>query len=164
MGRRGPKRKLAALDRLDGNPSRRSMQTSGVEGLGTVFVPEHLSVDARACIEVILQSMPESVYCALDSFHLAAFAMAWAVHNRAAQEISDPAFEWITTNDKGNQAPSPWIKIMNQQATIIASLGDRLGLDPKSRAAIAPAGHKPASKFEGLLMGAGAASHLSRKN
>jgi phage terminase small subunit len=152
MGRRGPKKKLAALDRLDGNPSRRLMQESGVEGLGAPFAPEHLTNGAKGCIEVIKASMPERVYCALDSFHLAAFAMAWAVHKRAAHEISKLEFEWIETSDKGNQAPSPWIRIMNQQATIIASLGDRLGLDPKARAALAPPGHRRAlSRFDGLL-------------
>ena len=44
------------------------MQASGVEGLGEPFIPDHLNEDARACVEVIRASMPDSVYCALDSF------------------------------------------------------------------------------------------------
>jgi len=51
----------------------------------------------------------------------------------------------------------------NQQAQIMAALGDRLGLDPKSRAALKmPSAKQRKSKFAGLL-GAGA-STTSYKN
>lgn len=161
MGARGPRKKLAALDHLDGNPSNRLIEASGIEALGEPFVPEHLMDDARGCIEVIKQSMPEKVYSALDSFHLAAFGMAWAVHKRAALEISNPEFQWIVTNTAGNETPSPWLKILNAQAEKLASLGDRLGLDPKSRAALKlPGARQQKSKFAGLI-GQPASSTLS---
>ena len=54
--------------------------------------------DARGCIEVIRQSMPKSVYSALDGFHLAAFGMAWAIHKKAALEISNPDFNWTVAD------------------------------------------------------------------
>ena len=96
--------------------------------------------------------MPPSVYSALDTFLLSAFGMAWAIHKRAAHEIADPGFVWIVRNATGGQTPSPWVKILNQQAQILASLGDRLGLDPKSRAALKlPAARQQRSKFEGLI-------------
>src|SRR6476646_8940618 len=129
-------KKLAAIRRLEGNPGKRLIEEAGIEPLGEPFIPEHLMDDARGCIEVIKSSMPSSVYSALDSFHLAAFGMAWAIHKKAAIEISNPKFEWTVTNSAGSQVQSPWIKILNAQAAIIASLGDRLGLDPKSRAAL----------------------------
>jgi len=97
------------------------------------FVPEHLSDDARGCIDIIKQSMPSNVYSALDSFLLSAFAMAWATHKRAAHEIGAPDFQWTTASKRGSPQASPWIRIANQQAGIMAALGDRLGLDPKSR-------------------------------
>ena len=84
MGRR---KKLAEIDRLEGNPGRRLIEETGVEALGSPFIPEHLSDDARGCIDIIKRSMPSSVYSALDSFLLSAFAMAWATHKRAAHEI-----------------------------------------------------------------------------
>ena len=55
MGRR---KKLAEIDRLEGNPGRRFIEETGIEALGSPFIPEHLSDDARGCIEVIKQSMP----------------------------------------------------------------------------------------------------------
>ena len=142
--------------RLDGNPGRRPIEDSGIEAMGEPFVPEHLMDDARGCIECIKASMPPGIYSALDTFLLSAFGMAWTIHKMAAIEISNPAFEWVTTNTKGTQVPSPWLRIMNQQAQILASLGDRLGLDPKSRAALKlPSARQQKSKFEGLIGVAG---------
>jgi hypothetical protein len=58
---------------------------------------------------------------------------------------------------------SAWIKLGNKQAALMASLGDRLGLDPKSRAALKmPPAKQRKSKLAGLL-GAGA-STTSYKN
>ena len=152
MGVRGPRKKLSAIEALEGNPGKRAIEASGVEGLGEPFVAEHLMDDARGCIEVIKQSMPTKVYSALDSFHLAAFGMAWAIHKKAALEISNPEFVWVVLNSAGSQTPSPWIKILNSQAEKMASLGDRLGLDPKSRAALKlPSARQQKSKFEGLV-------------
>ena len=88
--------------------------------------------------------------------------MAWTIHKMAAIEISNPDFVWITTNTKGTQVPSPWVKILNQQAQILASLGDRLGLDPKSRAALKlPNARQQKSKFEGLIGRPGGSLPLS---
>ncbi len=109
------------------------------------------------CIDIIKQSMPSNVYSALDSFLLSAFAMAWATHKRAAHEIGAPDFQWTTASKRGSPQASPWIRIANQQA-IMAALGDRLGLDPKSRTALKlPDAKQRKSKFAGL-MGAGSSS------
>src|SRR5689334_14278214 len=85
MGRR---RKLAAIDRLEGNPGHRVVMESGIEALGSPFTPEHLSDDACGVLEVVRLSMPAGVYSALDTFLLSAFATAWAMHKRAALEVS----------------------------------------------------------------------------
>ena len=156
MGRR---KKLAEIDRLEGNPSRRLIEETGVEALGAPFIPEHLCDDARGCIEIITQSMPSNVYSALDTFHLAAFGTAWAIHKRAVHEISAPGFQWVTASKRGGPQANPWIRIANQQAGMIAALGDRLGLDPKARAALKlPAAKQGKSKFAGLMGAAAPAS------
>ena len=158
MGRR---KKLAEIDRLDGNPSHRLIEESGIEALGEPFIPEHLCDDARGCIEVIKQSMPSHIYSTLDSFILAAFGTAWAIHKKAALAISDPNFKWIDKSKRGAGVESAWIKIARQQATLMASLGDRLGLDPKSRAALKmPDAKQRKSKFAGLLGLNSASSNL----
>src|SRR5690606_14341562 len=112
-----------------------------------------LSDDAQGCIEVIKRSMPPKVYSALDSFLLAAFGTAWALHKKAALEINRPGFDAVVTLESGVQMQSPWLAILNKQAALMASLGDRLGLDPKARAALKLPGAKQhqGSKFDGLL-------------
>ena len=149
-------RKPAKLRRLEGNPGHRLIEDSGIEALGTPFVPEHLMDDARGCIEVIQRSMPSSIYSALDSFHLAAFGTAWAIHKMAALKVCDPDFQCVVTGATGAQVSSPWLKVLNQQAALITSLGDRLGLNPASRAALKlPTAKQKRSKFEGLIGRAG---------
>lgn len=96
--------------------------------------------------------MPPKVYAKVDSFLLAAFGAAWALHKRAAHEISNPGFEYVVENRRtGSEQPNAWIKILNMQAEKLASLGDRLGLDPKARAGLRLPSEKPASKFDGLI-------------
>jgi terminase small subunit-like protein len=165
MGRRGPQPKLAAIKRLEGNPGKHIIEESGIDGLGEPFVAEHLPDDGRGCIEVIRGSMPPGVYAALDSFLLAAFAMAWVIHKRAAHEIGNRDFAYTVPGSTGSQVPSPWIKILNQQASLLATLGDRLGLDPKSRAALKlPSARQQRSKFEGLIGQAGLGLPRSSSN
>jgi phage terminase small subunit len=157
LGKRGPKPKLAALENLEGNPGKRVIEESGIEALGEPFIPEHLADDARGCIEVIKQSMPSGIYSALDSFILSAFGTAWALHRLAAHKINAPEFEHVfVVGDNGAEMQSPWLAILNKQAQLMATLGDRLGLDPKSRAALKlPGAKQRKSKFAGLIGQAG---------
>jgi phage terminase small subunit len=58
----------------------------------------------------------------------------------------------LTASKRGGPQASPWIRILNQQAGILAALGDRLGLDPKSRAALKlPVSKQRKGKFAGLI-------------
>ena len=96
--------------------------------------------------------MPSSIYSALDSFILASLRPAWAIHKKATLVISDLHLVWIDKSKRGAGVESAWIRIARQQAALMATLGDRLGLDPKSRAALKlPDAKQRKSKFEGLL-------------
>lgn len=152
MGARGPKKKLAVIEALEGNPSKRAIEDMGVAALGAPFIPDHLADDAQGCIDLITQSMPPKVYALVDTFLLAAFGVAWAIHKRAAHELAQPGFQFIVANAAGNEVQNTWIKVHTQQAMLMATLGDRLGLNPKARAQIKlPEPGKQASKFDGLL-------------
>lgn len=154
MGARGPRPELPEIKALKGNPGKRIIQPVTVRALGDAFVPAHLADDAKACIEVIRASMPRATYAKADSFILSAYAMAWALHKQAVEALADPiANPPVEIGSTGNRVPSPWVKILNQQAQLLASLGDRLGLDPKARAALKLPDEKPASKFDGLVGG-----------
>jgi hypothetical protein len=79
MGKRGPRKKSVYLEALEGFPGKEGFKDAGIEAQGEPFIPEHLSDDARGCIEMIMRSMPDKVYSALDSYLLAAFGTAWAL-------------------------------------------------------------------------------------
>jgi P27 family predicted phage terminase small subunit len=158
----GPKPKSLALKALEGNRSKESLKPSGIEALGEPFVPEHLMDEARGCIEMIKGSMPKSVYSALDTYLLSAFAMAWVMHKKAALKVSAPDFETVYQTCNGSWAQNPWLKIMSEQAQLVASLGDRLGLDPRSRSALKlPDARQKRSKFAGLIGQSGLSSSSS---
>jgi phage terminase small subunit len=148
------RKKLAALNILEGNPSKRPLAATGIDALGEPFVPEHLTDDARGCIEIIKRSMPPNIYSAVDSFLLVAFATAWAIHKRATLEIANPDFVWLTTSATGAQRAAPWVAIANAQAKIMGKLATRLGLDPITRGAMGVAGApQQIGEFAGLLTG-----------
>jgi phage terminase small subunit len=95
--------------------------------------------------------MPPGVYAASDSFLLAAFATAWSLHCRAVEEIRKAQLEYVVKSVRGGRQLNPWFRVLNQQAALMASLGDRLGLNPKARAALHLSEERPRSKFDGLM-------------
>jgi P27 family predicted phage terminase small subunit len=153
MGKRGPRKKNPILEALDGYPCKEAIRELGIEGLGRPFIPEHLMDDARGCIEMIMQSMPDKIYSALDSYLLAAFGVAWALHKQASLKVSDPNFQVVyQANEHGLMVQSPWLAILNKQAMMMATLGDRLGLNPAARAALKmPGARQQKSQFDGLI-------------
>jgi phage terminase small subunit len=155
---KGRPKKLSIIRRLEGNRSRTPIEDYGIEISGVPFVPEHLADDARGCMEVVIRSMPPKVYGTVDTFVLAAFAEAWALHKHATHVIAAPRFKHVLEITRIN----PWIKIRNEQAMLIATLGDRLGLNPKARDQIKlPKGAQQASKFDGLIGLEGSSISLS---
>jgi phage terminase small subunit len=136
---------------LEGNPGKRPISNPVVDASADVFVPTHLDSAATQCIEAIRASMPPGVYSQADTFMLAAFATAWSLHRRAIMEIGKPDFEHVVKSARGGSQMNPWLRILNAQALLMGSLGDRLGLNPKSRATLHMSEERPASKFDGLL-------------
>lgn len=145
MGARGPRPELATLKRLKGNPGRRPLPPPGLRAEGVLIVPEHLSAGAKACFATVVASLPPGTYGASDGFTLGAFCTAWDLHRQACEQLAEST---LIVEGRVN----PLLYIINAQATLLASLGDRLGLNPKARDALGVAvAKKPASKFEGLL-------------
>jgi phage terminase small subunit len=131
------RRKLPQIRRLEGNPGHRAIIDSGIEAKGEPFVPDHLSDDAKAMVEMIRTSMPPGVYSRLDTFALAIFATAWSIHKRAVQEAQRRPLDPV------------WARIMRQQARIMNTYSAKLGLDPISRSTLHVP--RPPSKFDRFL-------------
>jgi phage terminase small subunit len=146
---------LEIFKKLDGRlPKKLKKQaglTQAVEAFGEVFAPDHLMPDAQACIAVIQESMPPQVYRKMDSFLLAAFGLAWAIHKRAAEEVAKKNFQYIVFSRNGIPTASPWLKLLNEQARTLVAVGGQLGLDPRSRQGLRLPEAQASSKFDGLI-------------
>ena len=146
-------RKSQIIEALEGFPCKEVFKGLGIDTKGEPFIHEHLMEDARGCIEVIKDSMPLKVYSRLDSYLLAAFGMAWAMHKMAAHKIGAPDFQAVyEMKESGALIQSPWLAIINKQAMLMASLSDRLGLSPFARNGLKlPGERQQRSKFDGLI-------------
>jgi phage terminase small subunit len=101
----------------EGNPGKRPITAPVVEATGDVFVPPHLEPAAKACIEVILASMPPGTYAGSDTFLLAAFATAWSLHRKAVVEIGKPDFEHVVKSARGGRQLNPWLRVLSTVST-----------------------------------------------
>jgi P27 family predicted phage terminase small subunit len=145
----GRPRKHPELKRLDGNPGKRPFDDLLIVADGEPTAPEHLSEDGTACFEMIVRSMPPSVYATADTFMLAAFAEAWSMHKRATLALQ--AQPLVLRFANGQEYQNPWLTILNGQARIMATIGSRLGLNPAARIGLNVSEQRAPSKFEGLL-------------
>lgn len=149
MGARGPRPQTPEMVALKGNPGKRKKRAPSIKPRADVYIPNYLDDDARECFEMIVNAMPPSTYAATDTGGVAVYAAAWSDHKRATEALKTE--NAIVAGSAGNLTVNPWFKIKNEAARIMMSMGDRLGLDPKSRASLVPADDKPKSKFAGLI-------------
>jgi phage terminase small subunit len=108
---------------------------------GLPFVPDHLNDDAQQCIRHIIANFSSKHISSVDSYALSVFAVAWAWHKHAVQVMSEPGFEpVIGRTDKNGQSrviPSPWFKILNEQARLMNSIAPKTIFNPRRPAEIA---------------------------
>lgn len=151
MGKRGPAGKPQEIKELEGNPGKRRLNPELPRPEGCPRPPDHLGEYARRVWDQILASMPDSLYTQADQETLAAYCVAAEAHKNAATMVSAGLLTVVTP--KGEERPSAWLRIMNDQARIMATLGSRLGLDPSARNSLQMKvdGDAPVSKFDGLV-------------
>lgn len=151
MGKRGPKPKPTRLRILEGNPSKRPVNTAEPTPSGVPECPEHLSDDGKAMWSQIMGSVPPGMISCADAPLLAAYCEAWSTHKAAVENLRNERTlfgQSMVTNGK----PSPYIRIMTDAARTMATLGSRLGLSPADRAGLKIGDRKPeASKWAGLI-------------
>lgn len=149
MGARGPRPETPEMQALKGNPGKRKKRQPSVRPKDEIYIPNYLDEDARQCFEMIVNAMPPQTYAATDTGGVAVYASAWSDHKKATEALCDePA---LVPGSTGNLTVNPWFKIKNESARIMMAMGDRLGLDPKARAALSPREDRPKSKFDGLI-------------
>ena len=147
---RGRKPKPSELRRLEGNPGKRAINDDAPQPIGTPTRPEYLTGYAADVWLKIVGSMPQQIYSPADEELLAAYCVAAAMHREAVMRLTEMGA--VIVGESGAPYQNPWTGILNTQATKMATIGSRLGLDPSARASLkVPKDEKPKSKFEGLV-------------
>lgn len=149
MGARGPRPETPEMQALKGNPGKRVKRPASIRPAGDVYIPNYLEGDARDCFEMIVKAMPPSMYASTDVGGISVYATAWADHKRATEALkTEPP---LVPSARGGLVANPWFRIRSDAARIMMAMGDRLGLDPKARAAISSPEQEKKSKFAGLI-------------
>ena len=159
MGARGPRPETPEMQALKGNPGKRAKRPPSIRPSGDIHIPNYLEGDARDCFEMIVSAMPPAMYASTDVGGISVYATAWADHKRATEALkTEPP---LVPSARGGMVANPWFRIRSDAARIMMAMGDRLGLDPKARAAISSPEREKESKFAGLIGQSGA--KVSRK-
>lgn len=152
MGTRGPKPKPTKEKERLGNPGRRPLNDSEPEPIGLPEPPDYLDAYASEVWQRVILSMSKGVYTACDTELLASYCQACSLHKKAVYVNSHGRYkaykDGIITNSMYTDTNGKdWIRIQKEQATNMASIGTRLGLDPAARTAIKIQNKKPKGKF-----------------
>lgn len=122
-----------SIKKLAGNPGKRALNSAEPQPSGGPVRPTVMTALARKVWTRLIGAMPRAVYTACDSSLLAAYCEAVAAHQTATKLIAAKDFEPIGTGSTGQSVIHPAYKLQADQARLIATLGQRLGLDPISR-------------------------------
>jgi len=148
MGKRGPAPKPTALKVIEGNPSRRPLNSAEPRPSGEAQPPAHLTDEARAIWARIVGSMPPGLYTVADEPALAAFCGAVALHRQAGRELA--ADGRLLVDGKAN----PLLRVMAELLRTMATLSGRLGLSPADRTRLCQPnspGNEPGNRWAALL-------------
>ncbi|QDK32686.1 phage terminase small subunit P27 family [Sphingomonas sp. IC081] len=119
-----------------GNPGKRPLNRSEPQPSGGPIRPTVMTAAARKVWVRLIDAMPREVYTACDGALLAAYCEAVAAHQTATKLIAAKDFEAIGAGSTGQSVIHPAYKLQADQVRLIATLGQRLGLDPIARQAI----------------------------
>lgn len=135
------------LKLIEGNRGKRPIKAGEPKPTGAPVAPKSLTKNAVAVWKRVLATMPLNVYTGADEHLLSAYCEAVARHREASEALK--VYGLVSTGSTGQEVVSPWLKIQNDQARLIVTLGARLGLDPVARQALATGDDTPAKgKFD----------------
>jgi len=116
-----------------GNPGKRKLNTNEPRPTGRPVRPTVMTSIAKKVWTRLVSAMPAEVYTGADSAVLAAYCEAVAAHQTATKLISAKDFEAVSAGSTGQAVVHPAYKLQADMARLIATLGQRLGLDPIAR-------------------------------
>lgn len=112
------------------------MNTLAPRPVGTAVCPEHLPQDAKLMWQTVMDSVPPGMITPVDAPLLADYCLAWAIHKQATEELHRSRDLLGNMHLVIDGKPSPYVRIINEQATVMARLAGKLGLSPADRSGL----------------------------
>ncbi|NVD44838.1 P27 family phage terminase small subunit [Qipengyuania atrilutea] len=128
MGRQA---KPSAIKKLAGNPGNRPIVSEPEVADLYLVLSANISAAAKPIFVQLSGAMPTGVFKTTDQYLLAAYAEQVAAHEEAVREITKGGA--VVMGSQGQPVVSPWVKIRNEAAGKLVTLGARLGLSPVDR-------------------------------
>jgi len=149
---RGRKPKPTALKLVTGNPGKRAVNKKEPKPRGNLYdPPEWLTETQRKGWEYEIESAPFGLLKRVDRSTLVAWVVAEDLHRQAAEKLNGGAMLIKTPN--GMPVQSPYLSIINKQASLMIKAASEMGFTPASRSRVEVDGGEqeedPADRFFG---------------
>lgn len=149
---RGRKPTPTALKLVTGNPGKRAVNKKEPKPRGNLYdPPEWLTETQRKGWEYAIESAPFGLLKRVDRSTLVAWVVAEDLHRQAAEKLNGGAMLIKTPN--GMPVQSPYLSIINKQASLMIKAASEMGFTPASRSRVEVDGGEqeedPADRFFG---------------
>lgn len=112
--------------------------------------PAHFDTRQREVWDTVIANAPLGLLKRLDAGVLACWVAAFCLHEEAVQKLqSSPK---IIKSPNGLPVQSPWLQVLNKQASLLVRLAAELGFSPAARARVSVEevdSYDPADEFFG---------------
>lgn len=149
MGARGPKPKPTHLRVLEGNPSKRPLNTAEPQSNAPCLCPDWLDDDAKAEWNRVLEVTPPRLLTGMDVPTVSAYCQAWSLRKKALAELADMPL--VVQGGAGGPIANPLTRIVQAQTDLMLRAAARLGFDPSGRSGLKLPAEKPPGRFAGLI-------------
>ena len=131
----GPPKKPTALKLVAGNPGQRPLNKREPKPRGNLYdPPEWLTDQQRVGWKYAIETAPLGLLKRLDRSTLVVWVIAEDLHRQAVEKINGGAMLIKTPN--GMPIQSPYISIINKQASVMLKAASEMGFTPASRSRV----------------------------
>lgn len=131
----GPPKKPTALKLVAGNPGQRPLNKREPKPRGNLYdPPEWLTDQQMVGWRYAIETAPLGLLKRLDRSTLVVWVIAEDLHRQAVEKINGGAMLIKTPN--GMPIQSPYISIINKQASVMLKAASEMGFTPASRSRV----------------------------
>lgn len=152
MGKRGPKPKPTAQRKLEGNPSKRKLNSREPKPKRGTLVPSQLNATAAEFIKRMRPVLDDTgILTDADIPALEMMANHYALAWRAAQVVNDDGL--IVVDAFGSVHKHPMLQVMKDNSALLRAYMGEFGMTPSSRTKLQVPEKNEVDELEQLLFG-----------